>query len=68
MKDRPLMYAELKRALADEDRSWLTSLIVEPAFGAYLFEPEFSAIAHEAGFPLPIRPLQPSRPMGTNTQ
>ena len=62
------MYAELKRALADEDRTWLPAMIVEPAFGDYLFEPEFAAIAREAGFPMPIRPLRPSRPMGTSSQ
>jgi len=57
MSDRATMYAELKRAVVDKDRSWLTSLLGELAFSPYIFEPEFAEIARAAGFPLPIRPI-----------
>jgi DNA-binding winged helix-turn-helix (wHTH) protein/TolB-like protein/cytochrome c-type biogenesis protein CcmH/NrfG len=54
--DRERMYAELRRSLAENERSWLTNLAVEPAFAPYSADRDLEAIAGAAGFPIPLRP------------
>jgi len=55
--DRSRMYAQLRNVVAGKDGSWLSSLLIEPAFAAVSTEPEFAEIAAAAGFPTPIRPI-----------
>jgi len=65
VNDRLRMYVELRRVFAKEQRSWLSNLLIEPAFFPFSDEPEFAQIANAAGFSLPIRPLQSLKPATT---